>query len=171
MSEKGFTKDPNDKGNWTGGRVGVGELKGTNMGVSAASYPHFDIENLTVDQIKKIYLSIWFMLRLNEIDKYCNVLSELLFDLAINCGNGNAGRFLQRAINTVVDVEDVALSPRRASKWRMAIAKQLNLKILAVDGSIGPITVATLGDIPYPYSIVGAVIGEAYKHYSKLSPY
>lgn len=33
--EGGFQCDPKDRGNWTGGRVGVGELKGTNRGIAA----------------------------------------------------------------------------------------------------------------------------------------
>ena len=28
-NEGGFQKDPKDRGNWTSGKVGVGELKGT----------------------------------------------------------------------------------------------------------------------------------------------
>ena len=41
--EGGFSLDPNDPGNWTGGKRGVGELKGTRWGISAKSYPHLDI--------------------------------------------------------------------------------------------------------------------------------
>lgn len=33
------THDANDPGNWTGGEIGKGECKGTNYGISAASYP------------------------------------------------------------------------------------------------------------------------------------
>jgi len=46
-AEGGYQDDPNDPGNWTGGKKGVGENKGTNWGISAASYPHLDIRNLT----------------------------------------------------------------------------------------------------------------------------
>jgi lysozyme family protein len=34
--EGGFQNDPDDSGNWTGGKVGVGELKGTKWGICAA---------------------------------------------------------------------------------------------------------------------------------------
>ena len=45
--EGGLTLHPTDPGNWTGGEQGKGELKGTNWGISAASYPHVDIVNLS----------------------------------------------------------------------------------------------------------------------------
>ena len=37
--EGGFQGMPDDPGNWTGGRLGDGTLKGTKFGISAASYP------------------------------------------------------------------------------------------------------------------------------------
>lgn len=43
------TDDRNDKGNWTGGRVGVGQLKGTKYGISAAAYLHLGIKSLTLE--------------------------------------------------------------------------------------------------------------------------
>lgn len=33
--EGGYTDDPDDNGNWTGGKIGLGELIGTNWGISA----------------------------------------------------------------------------------------------------------------------------------------
>ncbi len=54
-SEGGYTADPADRGNWTGGAVGQGELKGTNFGISAASYPSLDIKALTRDDAIAIY--------------------------------------------------------------------------------------------------------------------
>jgi len=47
--EGGFSTDQNDPGNWTSGKVCIGEFKGTKYGISAASYPHLDIPNLTPD--------------------------------------------------------------------------------------------------------------------------
>lgn len=34
--EGGYTDNPKDPGNWTGGEVGKGELKGSKYGLSAA---------------------------------------------------------------------------------------------------------------------------------------
>jgi hypothetical protein len=53
--EGGYSNDPRDHGNWTGGKQGVGVLKGTKYGISAASYPGLDIENLTMQQADDIY--------------------------------------------------------------------------------------------------------------------
>ena len=53
--EGGFQDNPEDSGNWTGGRKGTGTLKGTNFGISAASYPNLDIRNLTPQDAEDIY--------------------------------------------------------------------------------------------------------------------
>ena len=37
--EGGYSANPKDPGNWTGGKVGVGKLLGTKSGIAAASYP------------------------------------------------------------------------------------------------------------------------------------
>lgn len=37
--EGGFTNDPRDPGNWTGGQIGHGQLRETQHGISAAAYP------------------------------------------------------------------------------------------------------------------------------------
>ena len=58
--EGGFQCDPKDRGNWTGGRVGVGGLKGTNRGIAAMTYPHLDIKNLSYEQVKAIYFEDWW---------------------------------------------------------------------------------------------------------------
>ena len=53
--EGGYTDDPRDRGNWTGGTVGQGKLRGTKYGISAAAFPTLDIANLTLDAAKAIY--------------------------------------------------------------------------------------------------------------------
>ena len=53
--EGGFSEDPRDGGNWTGGAQGVGTLKGTKYGISAKVYPQLDIRNLTLADAKAIY--------------------------------------------------------------------------------------------------------------------
>ena len=50
--EGGYTADPTDPGNWTGGAPGRGECRGTNWGISAASYPDLPIRALTPDQAR-----------------------------------------------------------------------------------------------------------------------
>lgn len=53
--EGGYGSVLTDPGNWTGGRCGAGECRGTNWGISAASYPQLDIQALTKSQAEEIY--------------------------------------------------------------------------------------------------------------------
>lgn len=55
--EGGFSLDPADSGNWTGGAINSGELKGTKYGISAAAYPWMadKIKDLTVGEAAEIY--------------------------------------------------------------------------------------------------------------------
>lgn len=97
--EGGYSDDPRDLGNWTGGAVGVGELKGTKFGIAAHSYPYLDIKNLTLAQAKEIYRrDFWDILG----DAHPAIKFQL-FDAAVNHGRGNAIRFLQRAVRVADD--------------------------------------------------------------------
>ena len=101
IHEGGFTDDPNDRGNWTSGQIGVGELKGSKKGISAMSYPHLDIKNLTDEEIKQIYLKdFWQKLRCDELPP---PLDEFLFDFGVNSGPGAAASSLQGAVGTLRD--------------------------------------------------------------------
>ncbi len=53
--EGGFSADRRDPGNWTGGKVDKGTLKGTKFGIAANSFPTLDIANLTKAQAVDIY--------------------------------------------------------------------------------------------------------------------
>jgi lysozyme family protein len=100
--EGGFQKFFNDKGNWTGGRIGIGELKGTKFGISAASYPTLDIESLTKEQAIEIYRrDYWNSLKLSLVDS--NRIAWKVFDIAINCGTGAAAKMLQRSVGVEAD--------------------------------------------------------------------
>jgi lysozyme family protein len=98
-SEGGYSDDSRDLGNWTGGIVGVGELKGTNYGIAAHSYPYLDIKNLTLVQAKEIYYrDFWAILG----DAHSAVKFQL-FDAAVNHGHPNAIRMLQSAVRVAPD--------------------------------------------------------------------
>lgn len=101
--EGGFQKNPVDRGNWTGGRQGVGVLKGTKYGVSAMAYPDLDIENLTLEQAKQIYFKdYWLKLGL---DKFEPALRLIAFDAAINHGVSAALAILNKTnrVSTVTE--------------------------------------------------------------------
>lgn len=91
-----FQKSPGDRGNWTGGQVRKGILKGTKFGISAMTYPNLDIENLTLEQAKAIYYKDWWV-KLG-MDLFKPALSYQMFDAAINHGMWNATKMLQRAV-------------------------------------------------------------------------
>ncbi len=99
--EGGFQAKASDRGNWTSGVVGQGELKGTKFGISAMSYPLLDIKNLTLEQAKGIYYEDWWV-KLG-MDLFKPALSYQLFDAAINHGMANATKMLQRGIGVLDD--------------------------------------------------------------------
>jgi lysozyme family protein len=124
--EGGYQNNPEDSGNWTGGKIGVGELKGTNFGISAAEFPSTDILNLTVTQAKAIYLEHYWNPLYNQIkDQFiCNKI----FDLGVLFGRDAAVKELQEVL------------------------QQFNLKL---DGQFGPKTLAAVNDSE-PVSLLAA---------------
>lgn len=100
-NEGGFQKDPNDKGNWTGGVIGSGELKGTKYGISAAQFPNLDIENLTTEQANGIYwLKYWNKLY-DQIEE--QTIADKLFDLGVLSGVEESVKIMQGILNVKVD--------------------------------------------------------------------
>lgn len=97
--EGGYSDDSKDPGNWTGGKVGVGLLKGTKFGIAANTYGHLDIKNLTLEQAKAIYLEDFWAI----LGKAHPAVKFQLFDAAVNHGQSNAIRILQRAVKVADD--------------------------------------------------------------------
>lgn len=93
--EGGFQNDPDDRGNWTGGVVGVGENNGTNWGISAATYPNEDIKNMTKERALQLYKrDFWTPLK---CDLMPAEIALLAFDFAVNSGLGTAKKFVKEA--------------------------------------------------------------------------
>lgn len=99
--EGNYSNDPTDKGNWTGGKVGVGVLRGTKYGVSAAAYPTLDIASITLDLAQA----------LAKRDYWDRVSGDLvppqvalgLFDAAYNEGVTEAIKLAQTALKISTD--------------------------------------------------------------------
>lgn len=89
--EGGYSDNPEDHGNWTGGRKGEGDLKGTNFGISAASYPHLDIRNLTIEQADAIYFRDYW--QASGADKLPWPYCLLAFDTAVLHGVGTSKKW------------------------------------------------------------------------------
>lgn len=100
-NEGGFTNDPRDPGNWTGGKVGRGQLRGTRYGISAASYPTLDIKALTPADARAIYKrDYWDRVRGDELPP---AMALVVFDAAVNCGVSRGARWLQGAVGVKAD--------------------------------------------------------------------
>ena len=99
--EGGLSLRRNDKGNWTGGQIGKGQLKGTKYGISAASFPHLDIRNLTIEEARKMYKRMyWDVLQAETLPEH---LRLTMFDVAVNSGPTVAIRMLQRLAGVRTD--------------------------------------------------------------------
>ncbi|MEN6384960.1 MAG: glycosyl hydrolase 108 family protein [Phycisphaerales bacterium] len=103
--EGGYTDDPNDNGNWTGGVKGRGTLIGTNHGVSAPVLSEYlgrtatvsDMRSLSLEVVEKIFRrKYWDKVRGDEIINQDS--ANEIFDDAINAGVAPAIRKAQRAL-------------------------------------------------------------------------
>lgn len=104
VGEEGvLSLDPDDKGNWTGGAVGAGVLKGSKYGVSAAAYPDLDIANLSLYEARAIAQTrYWDPIHGDEIP-YGAALC--IFDFGYNAGDEESIRVAQRALGLRDDGE------------------------------------------------------------------
>ena len=94
--EGGYQAMPDDPGNWTQGKIGAGELKGTKFGITAASYPSLDIAALTEADAAAIYRRDWW--DRFGLGRLPTPLAAKIFDAAVNLGIESAVRALQRAL-------------------------------------------------------------------------
>lgn len=99
--EGGYQADPRDRGNWTSGEVGKGELKGTKYGLAAMTYPELDIKALTLADAKAIYRRDWWD-GLN-MGQWPKAMRYQMFDAAFNHGIGRANQFIQWAAGVAPD--------------------------------------------------------------------
>ncbi|PPQ31172.1 hypothetical protein CCS01_17900 [Rhodopila globiformis] len=96
-----YSANPADPGNWTGGRCGAGECRGTNWGISAAAYPQLDIKALTLAEAQEIYRrDYWDKAGCGKLPA---ALALLVFDAAVTSGVGRAVRWLQAALKVPQD--------------------------------------------------------------------
>lgn len=99
--EGGFSNDPGDPGNWSGGVVGRGHLGGTKYGISQAAFPTLDIIDLTLDEARAIYrTSYWNRIAGDDLPPG---VALLVFDGAVNQGVRVSSRILQAACGTPQD--------------------------------------------------------------------
>jgi lysozyme family protein len=103
----GLDRTYGDPGNWPSGKVGVGKLIGSKMGISAAAYPTLDIPSLTQSDIETLY-------RHDYLDKINftslpPMVAMITADAAVNQGVSTAAKILQESLNVTADG---AIGPR-----------------------------------------------------------
>jgi lysozyme family protein len=122
--EGGYTADPRDRGNWTSGVVGQGELRGTNFGIAAHAYPTEDIRRLTPQRARELYhRDYWQRVRGDELPP---AVAVVVFDAAVNSGVGRAARWLQGAVGVAVDGQ---IGPRTVAAARAQDAQQVAVAV------------------------------------------
>lgn len=73
----------------------------TKWGISQRSYPHLDIKNLTVEDAAKIYREDY--IKPLNADMFEDGVAYQLLDFAVNSGQNNAVKCLQKELNLVSD--------------------------------------------------------------------
>lgn len=121
-----FTANRADPGNWTGNKVGVGELKGTNWGIAAGSYPSLNIAGLTREDAIRIYeRDFWDAVRGDELPP---MLAFQALDVAVNHGPSRARKLLQLAAGVAADG---VIGPITLAALRAADPNDLTFRFLA----------------------------------------
>jgi lysozyme family protein len=99
--EGGVSTNPKDLGNWTGGKVGAGELLGTKYGIAAHANPAIDIPRLTKAKAAEIYRTkYWNAVRGDALRPGLDLVT---MDPAVNSGVSRGVRWLQAALRVRQD--------------------------------------------------------------------
>jgi lysozyme family protein len=114
--------DRRDPGNWTGGIVGAGALKGTKWGVAASAHPTLDIANLTAEQALAIFVAgYWSLISGDELPVG---LDHCVSDDAYNAGPRAALRRLAE-VNARTRGQSVSSRIDLYSKLRLSFLESL----------------------------------------------
>lgn len=125
-SEAGYTDDPRDNGNWTGGVRGSGKLLGTKYGIAANTYPDEDIKNLTWERALYLYKrDFWDVIR---ADQFKPAIAFQFLDAAVNSGPRRAKEWLQAAAKVPVDGD---IGPRTMAAIAAADHNDIAVRFLA----------------------------------------
>ncbi|MBB4066744.1 glycoside hydrolase family 108 protein [Gellertiella hungarica] len=110
--EGGLSVDRRDPGNWTGGKVGHGVLKGTKYGVAASAHPSLDIRNLTKSDVEPIYWEKYWLPICG--DQLPAGIDLAVFDYGVNSGPERSIKALQKVVGADQDGVIGPLTLRRA---------------------------------------------------------
>ena len=134
--EGGYACTSSDPGNWSGGSIGAGELLGTQYGISAAflyslpaadPYARHAPRSLTLSNCALIYRThYWDLVQGDDLPAS---VAGLLFDAAVNQGQGWAPRCLQAALGITADG---AIGPKTLAAVRATRPETLHAEIARV---------------------------------------
>lgn len=132
--EGGFQNDKKDRGNWTSGKIGVGECKGTKYGICAMSYPYLDIENITLEKAKEIYRKDYW--ERCKCDFIPDALSLAVFDFAVNSGIKTAITQLQLSLDVTADgiIGNQTLCACNSVPTRKVLEKYIENRLIYLHG-------------------------------------
>lgn len=110
--------DPRDGGNWTSGKPGVGVLRGSKFGISAAAHPTVDIASLTIEQADAIRKTEYW----DEVDG--DMLPPSIAFMLADAGYASGPIVAISEFQLMLGVNpDGIIGPRTLSAMRAAIAK------------------------------------------------
>lgn len=118
-----------DPGNWTGGKVGAGELRGTKYGIAAHAHPGVDIRNLTRAEAREIYRrQYWRPIRGDEMPEGIDLAT---MDPAVNSGVSRGAAWMQRALGVDADgrIGPITLAAARQADPVPAIRKACAIRM------------------------------------------
>lgn len=145
--EGGFQDNPKDRGNWSSGIVGVGQLRGTNMGLSAMAFPEItDFRNITKDQASYYYKRDWWRYEGITDQDVANKLMNLAVNWQRYGGHGPAIHVLQEAVNSLIT--DVTHD-------------------ISDDGTIGPATINAANSLD-PVALLNTIRQKALERYKAI---
>ncbi|HTQ70631.1 MAG TPA: glycosyl hydrolase 108 family protein [Acidocella sp.] len=98
--EGGYTNNPSDPGNWTGGACGVGACAGTKYGIAASQHPTLDIAALTPAQAAHLRAPYWTAINGNELPKGLDLVA---YDFGVNAGPCHSAKLLQGVLGVSED--------------------------------------------------------------------
>lgn len=129
----GYQNMYNDRGNWTGGEIGVGNQAGTNMSISAPVLSDWrgyevtasDMQNLTEKEALDIYYNkYWLPIKGDSIKS--QTIANFLADMKSSAG-GNGVKQLQEALNNLG--ENVSVDGSVGNNTVEAINRQNTAKL------------------------------------------
>lgn len=183
-AEAGYSDDPCDPGNWTGNKIGVGRLVGSNKGVSAAALAAYLGRNVDVGDMRNVSegsmsaimgASYWNTLNANEIPIGLDLLSV---DHGYSRGAGTAARLLQKLVGVEADghIGEVTIGAVLAvtatdilKRSTMLDVKDLQVSLGVVeDGNLGARTADALHELSQPGALLVAFCAARVRDYRGL---